>query len=90
MTCVVESDRSVDRRSSVDPDKLGAKAGISPKQSFGRSVVAMVDATTLVDRNSRRRVFEAWSVEIPSPVAETFVDGSSWHAYDDDRPVSTR
>jgi hypothetical protein len=36
-----------------------------------------------------RRVFEAWSVEVPASFAETFVDADSyWHAYDVDRSVS--
>jgi hypothetical protein len=48
----------------------------------------MVDSATVVDRNVRRRVFEAWSIEIPAAFGETFVDGSYWHAYDDDRSVS--
>ena len=36
-----------------------------------------------------RRVFEAWSVEVPASFAETFVDADSyWHAYGVDRSVS--
>jgi hypothetical protein len=48
----------------------------------------MLDFAAPIDRNIRRRVFEAWSVEIPAAFAETFVDGSYWHGYDDDRSVS--
>jgi len=36
-----------------------------------------------------RRVFEAWSIEIPVSLAETFIDADSyWHAYDDHHSVS--
>jgi hypothetical protein len=36
-----------------------------------------------------RRVFPAWSIEIPAAFAETMVDGDAyWHAYDDHRSVS--
>jgi hypothetical protein len=36
-----------------------------------------------------RRVFPAWSVEIPESFAETFVeDDAYWHAWDDHRSVS--
>ena len=48
----------------------------------------MVGSTASVDRSNRRRVFEAWSVEIPVAFAESFVDDSYWHSFDDDRSVS--
>jgi hypothetical protein len=36
-----------------------------------------------------RRVFEAWSIEVPAAFAETFVDADCyWHAYDEHRSVS--
>jgi hypothetical protein len=36
-----------------------------------------------------RRLFTAWSIEIPASFAETMVDGDAyWHAYDDRRSVS--
>jgi hypothetical protein len=36
-----------------------------------------------------RRVFEAWSIEIPSRFAETFVEEDAyWHAWTSDRSVS--
>jgi hypothetical protein len=49
----------------------------------------MVDSEAPVERTITRRVFEAWSVEIPATFAATFVDdGSYWHAYDEERSVS--
>jgi hypothetical protein len=48
----------------------------------------MVDSAALVDGLIRRRIFEAWSVEIPAAFVESFVDGSYWHASDDERSVS--
>ena len=36
-----------------------------------------------------RRVFEAWSIEVPASFEETFVQADSyWHAYGEDRSVS--
>ena len=36
-----------------------------------------------------RRVYGAWSIEIPASFAETFIDGDNyWHAYDATRSVS--
>ena len=36
-----------------------------------------------------RRVFEAWSIEVPAAFAETFVDADGyWHGYDQHRSVS--
>lgn len=41
------------------------------------------------DRAIVRRAFSAWSIEIPAPFAETFVDeGGYWHAYDARRSIS--
>ena len=49
----------------------------------------MIESDAPVERTITRRVFEAWSVEIPATFAETFVDdGSYWHAYDEERSVS--
>jgi hypothetical protein len=46
----------------------------------------------LIDRaNSTvvRRVYEAWSIEIPLSFTEAFIeDDGYWHAYDEDRSVS--
>jgi hypothetical protein len=36
-----------------------------------------------------RRVFEAWSIQLPAAFTETFVDADGyWHAYDEHRSVS--
>lgn len=36
-----------------------------------------------------RRVFEAWSIQVPAAFAETFVDADGyWHGYDEHRSVS--
>ena len=36
-----------------------------------------------------RRVFEAWSIEVPAAFAEIFVDADGyWHGYDEHRSVS--
>jgi hypothetical protein len=36
-----------------------------------------------------RRVFETWTIEMPSTFDETFVEEDAyWHAYDDDRSIS--
>jgi hypothetical protein len=49
----------------------------------------MIESEAPVERIITRRIFEAWSVEIPATFAETFVvDGSYWHAYDAERSVS--
>ena len=49
----------------------------------------MVGSQAPAERTFTRRVFEAWSVEIPSTFSETFVvEDSYWHAYDDERSVS--
>ncbi len=49
----------------------------------------MVELDAPVERTVIRRVFEAWSVEIPATFAETFnEDDSYWHAFDDERSVS--
>jgi hypothetical protein len=49
----------------------------------------MVPLPRLVERIVTKRVFEAWSIDIPVSFAETFVDeGSYWHAYDEGRSVS--
>src|SRR6266550_1639154 len=45
----------------------------------------MIESEAPGERTIPRRIFEAWSVEIPA----TFVDdGSYWHAYDAGRSVS--
>ena len=49
----------------------------------------MVDSDAPVERTVTRQVFETWSVEIPATFDESFVvDGSYWHAFDDERSVS--
>ena len=49
----------------------------------------MFESDAPEERTTTRRVFEAWSLEIPAAFAETFVeDGSYWHAWHDDRSVS--
>ena len=49
----------------------------------------MIESEAQVEHTTTRRVFEAWSLEIPATFAETFVnDGSYWYACDDDRSVS--
>ena len=49
----------------------------------------MIDSDARPERTAPRRVFQAWSLEIPTTFAETFVvDGSYWHAWDDERSVS--
>lgn len=51
----------------------------------------MIPSETRVERTITRRIFEAWSVEIPAAFAETFVDDGPnpyWHAWDDERSVS--
>lgn len=52
-------------------------------------LLRMIESKAPVERITTRRVFEAWSLEIPATFAETFVDdGSYWYAEDDDRSVS--
>jgi hypothetical protein len=48
----------------------------------------MIRSEAPVEHTISRRIFEAWSLEIPETLAEAFVDGSYWHAYDDERSVS--
>jgi hypothetical protein len=49
----------------------------------------MFESNLPVERTITRRIFEAWSVDIPARFAESFVeDGSYWHAFDDERSVS--
>jgi hypothetical protein len=51
----------------------------------------MIRSEPRVERTITRRIFEAWSVEIPAGFAETFVDDGPnpyWHAWDDERSVS--
>ena len=48
----------------------------------------MIESDAPVEPTITRRVFGAWSVEIPATFAETFVDGSYWNGYDDQRSVS--
>jgi hypothetical protein len=49
----------------------------------------MIESEAPVERTITRRIFEAWSVEIPATFAEMFVDdGSYWHTYDEERSVS--
>jgi hypothetical protein len=49
----------------------------------------MIESEAPVERTIPKRIFEAWSVEIPATFVETFVDdGSYWHAYDEGRSVS--
>lgn len=60
---------------------------ISHSRSLRRSLLHMIESEAPVERTGRRRVFEAWSVEIPTAFAETFVE-EYWHAYDDERSVS--
>jgi hypothetical protein len=49
----------------------------------------MFESNLPVERTITRRIFVAWSVDIPATFAESFVeDGSYWHAFDDERSVS--
>jgi hypothetical protein len=49
----------------------------------------MSSDTGTTDWTVLRRVFEAWSIEIPMSFEETFVkDDGYWHAYDEHRSVS--
>jgi hypothetical protein len=49
----------------------------------------MVETEAPLEGTVTRRVFEAWSIDIPATFAETYVDeGSYWHAYDEQRSVS--
>lgn len=49
----------------------------------------MVETEAPREGTVTRRVFEAWSIDIPATFAETYVtDGSYWHAYDEQRSVS--
>lgn len=49
----------------------------------------MVRTVPFTEHTVIRRIFPAWSVEIPISFAETFVDEDSyWHAYDAHRSVS--
>jgi hypothetical protein len=49
----------------------------------------MLQLATLSEVSATRRVFEAWSIEVPIFFVETFVEeGSYWHAYDENRSVS--
>lgn len=49
----------------------------------------MVPSAQLAEPTVVRRVFEAWSIEIPASFAETYIDEDSyWHAYDEHRSVS--
>jgi hypothetical protein len=74
---------------SRSTDEFPAKAAVSRSQSARLSLLPMVDSEAPVERTITRRIFEAWSVEIPVTFAETFVDdGSYWHAYDELRSVS--
>lgn len=40
------------------------------------------------DSETLRRVFPAWSIVVPDTFAETFVDESYWHAWDEHRSIS--
>ena len=49
----------------------------------------MVSRFVPVEPTIVRRVFEAWSIDVPASFAETFVAADSyWHAYDEHRSVS--
>lgn len=49
----------------------------------------MVTSLRLAEPTVVRRIFEAWSIEIPASFAETFIDEDPyWHAYDEHRSVS--
>jgi hypothetical protein len=49
----------------------------------------MLPNTPSVEPTVVRRVFDAWSVEVPASFAETFVhEDSYWHAWDEHRSVS--
>jgi hypothetical protein len=49
----------------------------------------MVASVVPTERTVLRRVFEAWSIEVPVSFAETFVGADSyWHAHDEGRSVS--
>jgi hypothetical protein len=49
----------------------------------------MWQTEVLTSSSITRRVFAAWSIEIPASFAETFVaEDSYWHAWDQDRSVS--
>ena len=49
----------------------------------------MIGIAAPTETTVRRRVFEAWSIQVPAAFAETFVDADGyWHAYDEHRSVS--
>lgn len=49
----------------------------------------MIPTAFLKEQTIVRRVFPAWSIELPTSFVETFVrDGDYWHAYDEHRSVS--
>ncbi len=50
----------------------------------------MIPTPTDTEPTTERRVFEAWSIEVPAGFAEAFIteEGDYWHAYDEHRSVS--
>ncbi len=49
----------------------------------------MRELQVLIPSSLTRRVFSAWSIDIPTAMEETFVgEDSYWHAWDQDRSVS--
>lgn len=49
----------------------------------------MIGIAAPTETTVQRRVFEAWSIQVPAAFAETFVDADGyWHAYDEHRSVS--
>ena len=49
----------------------------------------MFAISSVADLTAERRVFEAWSLQVPVTFEEVFVrEDSYWHAYDEHRSVS--
>ena len=49
----------------------------------------MVSSLAPLEPTNVRRVFAAWSIEVPASLAETFVETDAyWHAHDEHRSVS--
>ena len=49
----------------------------------------MIRTSAPTEPTVERRVFEAWSIEVPAAFAETFIrEDDYWHGYDEHRSVS--
>jgi hypothetical protein len=57
--------------------EVQGNAPVSQSQSGRPSLLHMIESEAPVERTITRRIFEAWSVEIPATFAATFVDDGS-------------